>query len=34
MAMVGVEMILPLYLQIIHGKSALESGLTLLPGAL
>ena len=31
MAMVGVEMILPLYLQIIHGKSALESGLTLLP---
>ena len=27
-------MILPLYLQIIHGKSALESGLTLLPGAL
>lgn len=34
MAMVGVEMILPLYLQIIHGKTALESGLTLLPGAL
>ncbi|WP_461215737.1 MDR family MFS transporter [Lacticaseibacillus sp. GG6-2] len=34
MAMVGVEMILPLYLQILHGKSALESGLTLLPGAL
>ncbi len=34
MAMVGVEMILPMYLQIIHGKTALESGLTLLPGAL
>lgn len=34
MAMVGVEMILPMYLQIIHGKSALESGLTLLPGAI
>ncbi|GAK47842.1 multidrug MFS transporter [Secundilactobacillus oryzae JCM 18671] len=34
MAMVGVEMVLPLYLQIIRGDSALESGLTLLPGAL
>ncbi|WP_439424755.1 MDR family MFS transporter [Oenococcus alcoholitolerans] len=33
-AMVGVEMIVPLYLQIIHGMSALDSGLTLLPGAL
>lgn len=34
MAMVGVEMVLPMYLQILHGKSALESGLTLLPGAI
>lgn len=34
MAMVGAEMVIPMYLQIIHGKSALESGLTLLPGAL
>ena len=34
MAMVGVEMILPMYLQIVHGKTALQSGLTLLPGAL
>ncbi|WP_283679908.1 MDR family MFS transporter [Lentilactobacillus sp. Marseille-Q4993] len=34
MAMVGAGMIIPLYLQIIHGKSAFESGLTLLPGAL
>ncbi len=34
MAMVGAEMVLPLYLQIIHGKTAFESGLTLLPGAL
>lgn len=33
-AMVGVEMVVPLYLQIIHGMSALDSGLTLLPGAL
>lgn len=33
MAMVGTEMVIPMYLQIIHGKSALESGLTLLPGA-
>ncbi|WP_155287580.1 MDR family MFS transporter [Lacticaseibacillus zhaodongensis] len=34
MAMVGVEMVLPMYLQIIHGRSALQSGLTLLPGAI
>lgn len=34
MAMVGVEMVIPLYLQIIHGMSAFHSGLTLLPGAL
>ncbi|WP_099975267.1 MDR family MFS transporter [Lactobacillus terrae] len=34
MAMVGVEMILPLYLQIVRGMSAFHSGLTLLPGAL
>ena len=34
MAMVGVEMLLPLYLQIVRGDSAFESGLTLLPGAL
>ncbi|MQS52330.1 MDR family MFS transporter [Companilactobacillus mishanensis] len=34
MAMVGVEMILPLYLQIVKGMSAFHSGLTLLPGAL
>jgi len=34
MAMVGVEMLLPLYLQIVRGDSALESGLTLLAGAL
>ncbi|MFT9266729.1 MDR family MFS transporter [Oenococcus sp.] len=33
-AMVGVEMIVPLYLQIVHHMSALHSGLTLLPGAL
>ncbi|KEK03008.1 MDR family MFS transporter [Oenococcus oeni] len=33
-AMVGVEMVVPLYLQIVHGMSALNSGLTLLPGAL
>ncbi|WP_054670683.1 MDR family MFS transporter [Lentilactobacillus senioris] len=32
MAMVGVEMVLPIYLQTIRGDSALESGLTLLPG--
>lgn len=34
MAMVGVELVIPLYLQIIHGMSALHSGLTLLFGAL
>ncbi|GAB6093367.1 MDR family MFS transporter [Furfurilactobacillus curtus] len=33
-AMTGVEMVLPLYLQIVHGMSAFHSGLTLLPGAL
>nr|WP_282801391.1 MDR family MFS transporter [Secundilactobacillus kimchicus] len=34
MAMVGVEMVIPLYLQIVKGMSALNSGLTLLFGAL
>ncbi|MFC6165819.1 MDR family MFS transporter [Lactiplantibacillus dongliensis] len=34
MAMVGAEMVIPLYLQIIHGFSAFQSGLTLLAGAL
>lgn len=34
MAMVGVEMIVPLYLQTVRGDTAFESGLTLLPGAL
>jgi EmrB/QacA subfamily drug resistance transporter len=33
-AMVGVEMIVPLYLQMIHGMNAFHSGLLLLPGAL
>ncbi|GEP23221.1 MDR family MFS transporter [Lentilactobacillus diolivorans] len=33
MAMVGVEMVIPLYLQIVKGMSAFESGLTLLAGA-
>ncbi|QLE62108.1 Permeases of the major facilitator [Furfurilactobacillus rossiae] len=33
-AMTGVELVLPLYLQIVHGMSAFHSGLTLLPGAL
>ena len=33
-ALVGVELVLPLYIQIIRGKSALHSGLILLPGAL
>lgn len=33
MAMVGVELIVPLYLQIIHNMSAFHSGLTLLWGA-
>lgn len=34
MAMIGAEMILPMYLQDILGKSPLDSGLILLPGAL
>ncbi len=34
MAMMGVEMMLPTYLQNIHNLSALTSGLILLPGAL
>lgn len=34
MAMYGVEMMLPTYLQNVHGLSPLNSGLTLLPGAL
>ncbi|WP_155431103.1 MDR family MFS transporter [Secundilactobacillus folii] len=34
MAMVGVEMVIPLYLQIVKGMSAFDSGLTLLFGAL
>lgn len=34
MAMVAVELVIPLYLQIIHGMSAFHSGLTLLFGAL
>ncbi|MET3644699.1 MDR family MFS transporter [Streptococcus gallinaceus] len=34
MAMMGVEMMLPLYLQNVRGMSAMNSGLALLPGAL
>ncbi|ADG40822.1 MULTISPECIES: MDR family MFS transporter [Leuconostoc] len=34
MAMIGVEMVLPIYMQNIRGLSPLNSGLTLLPGAL
>lgn len=34
MAMIGAEMILPMYLQQILGKTPFESGLILLPGAL
>lgn len=34
MAMMGVEMMLPLYLQEVHSLSPLNSGLVLLPGAL
>ncbi|HEY0221359.1 MAG TPA: MDR family MFS transporter [Lactovum miscens] len=34
MAMMGVEMMLPLYLQEVRGLSAFNSGLVLLPGAL
>lgn len=33
-SMLGVELVMPLYLQNVHGVSALVSGLTLLPGAL
>lgn len=33
-ALVGVELVLPLYIQIVRGESALHSGLMLLPGAL
>ncbi|PWG00004.1 MDR family MFS transporter [Levilactobacillus bambusae] len=34
MAMLGAEMVIPLYLQIVKGMSAFDSGLTLLVGAL
>ncbi|MCM0583355.1 multidrug efflux MFS transporter [Weissella diestrammenae] len=34
MAMMGVEMMLPLYMQNVHGLTPLESGIALLPGAL
>lgn len=34
MAMIGVEMVLPIYMQNIRGLTPLDSGLTLLPGAL
>lgn len=34
MAMIGVEMVLPIYMQNIRGLTPLNSGLTLLPGAL
>jgi EmrB/QacA subfamily drug resistance transporter len=34
MAMMGVEMMLPLYLQDVHGLTPLNSGLVLLPGAI
>lgn len=34
MAMMGVEMMLPTYLQNVHGMNAFHSGLVLLPGAL
>ena len=34
MALVGAEMVLPLYIQNIRGESAFHSGLMLLPGAL
>lgn len=33
-AMTGAELVLPMYLQIVRGQSALISGLTLLPGAI
>ncbi|WP_295730977.1 MDR family MFS transporter [uncultured Limosilactobacillus sp.] len=34
MAMVAVELVIPMYLQIVHGMSAFRSGLTLLFGAI
>lgn len=34
MAMVAVELVIPMYLQIVHGMSAFHSGLSLLFGAL
>ncbi|MBX0342957.1 multidrug transport protein [Lactiplantibacillus plantarum] len=34
MAMMGVEMILPMYIQTVLGRSAMDSGLILLPGAI
>jgi EmrB/QacA subfamily drug resistance transporter len=34
MAMIGAEMVVPLYIQNIHGETAFHSGLMLLPGAL
>nr|WP_269109162.1 MDR family MFS transporter [Lacticaseibacillus saniviri] len=34
MSMVGVEMVLPMYLQTSHGQSAFNSGLILFPGAI
>nr|WP_125703868.1 MDR family MFS transporter [Lacticaseibacillus daqingensis] len=34
MSMVGVEMVLPMYIQTIRGESAFHSGLILLPGAI
>ena len=34
LAMIGVEMLLPLYIQNVRGESAFHSGLMLLPGAL
>ncbi len=34
MSMVGVEMVLPMYIQTIRGQSAFNSGLLLLPGAI
>lgn len=33
MAMMGVEMMLPTYIQNVHGLTALQSGLLLLPGS-
>lgn len=34
MAMMGVEMILPMYIQTVLGRSAMDSGMILLPGAI